>query len=51
MRLVAEPLRQCLDKSRLADARLARNQYDLAVTCLDSSPAAEQQVDLLIAPD
>src|SRR6516225_8238990 len=49
MRLAADPLFQRRGDARLADAGLARDQHDLAVPRLGARPAAQQQVDLLIA--
>ena len=51
MRLGMEALRQCRGDARLADAGLARDQHDLAVPRLGAGPAAQQQVDLLVAAD
>ena len=51
MRLGAEALRQCRSDARLADAGFARDQHDLAVARLGARPAAQQQVDLLVAAD
>ena len=44
-------LRQCCDDARLAEARLAGDQNDLAVTGLGTGQAAQQQVDLFVAAD
>ena len=38
-------------ETRLADARLAREQHHAAVTVFCAIPLAPQQVDLLLAPD
>ena len=35
--------------ARLAEAGLARNEYDLAVASLGARPPAQQQVDLFVA--
>src|SRR6516164_11343512 len=49
MRLAADPLFQRRGDARLADARLARDQHDLSVPRLGARPAAQQQIDLLLA--
>ena len=49
MRLGLEALRQCRGDARLADAGFAGDQHDLAVSRLGARPAAQQQVDLLVA--
>ena len=51
MRLGVEALRQCRGDARLADAGFAGDQHDLAVARLGARPAAQQQVDLLVAAD
>ena len=38
-------------ETRLADARLAREQHHAAVTTLRTMPLAQEQVDFLFAPD
>ena len=48
MRLGLEPLLQCCDDARLAEAGFAGNQYDLAVARLGTRPAPQQQVDLIV---
>ena len=49
--LGVKPLRQCRGEARFADAGFAGDQHDLAVACLGPRPAAQQQVDLLVAAD
>jgi hypothetical protein len=49
MRLGVQALFQCRGDARLANARLARNQYDLADARLGARPPAQQQVDLFVA--
>ena len=44
-----EALLQCRGDARLAEAGFARNQHDLAVAGLGARPAAQQQIDLLVA--
>ena len=51
MRLGVEALLQCRGDARLAEAGFARDQHDLAVARLGARPAAQQQVDLLVAAD
>jgi hypothetical protein len=51
MWLGLEALFQRRDDARLADSRLAGDQHDLAVARLGADPAAQQQVDLLVAAD
>ena len=49
----SSPSRWCrgLHEARLADARLAGEQHDLALAILGSLPAVGQEVDLLLAAD
>src|SRR5271155_211558 len=51
MRLGVKPLRQCCGDARLAETGFAGDQHDLAVPRLGARPAAQQQVDLLVAAD
>ena len=51
MRLGVQAILQRRGDARLADAGFARDQHDLAVARLGARPAAQQQVDLLVAPD
>ena len=51
MRLAGEPLEQGLGETRLADARLARNQHDAALAALGLLPAALQERQLLVPAD
>src|ERR1700730_1820386 len=51
VRLAFEALAQRRAQPRFADARLARQQYDLPLTRIGALPAAQQQVQLLLAPD
>ena len=51
MRLGVEAFRQCRGDARLADAGFAGDQHDLAVARLGARPAAQQQIDLLVAAD
>ena len=51
MRLGVQAFLKCRGDARLADAGLARDQHDLAVARLGARPAAQQQVDLLVAAD
>src|ERR1700731_828337 len=51
MRLDMETLLQCIGDARLADAGFAGDQHDLAVARLGAGPAAQQQVDFLVAAD
>ena len=44
-------LEKCLNDARFAYPRLARDQNDTAVSCLGLLPAAQEQVQLLLAPD
>jgi len=44
-----EALHQCRSDARLADAGFARDQHDLTVARLGARPAAQQQVDFIIA--
>jgi hypothetical protein len=44
VRLAFEALAQCRAQPRFADARLARQQYDLPLTRIGALPAAQQQV-------
>jgi hypothetical protein len=46
-----EALLQCRGDPRLAEAGLARDQHDLAVAGLGARPAAQEQVDFLVAAD
>src|SRR6516225_12435561 len=49
MRLGVQAFFKCRGNARLADAGLARDQYDLAVARLGALPPAQQQVDLFVA--
>jgi hypothetical protein len=49
MRLGVQAFFKCRGDARLAEARLARDQYDLAVARLGARPPAQQQVDLFVA--
>ncbi len=49
MRLGVEALLQCRGDVRLAEASLARYQYDLTIPRLGARPAPQEQVDLLVA--
>jgi hypothetical protein len=49
MRLGVQAFFKCRGDTRLADARLAGDQYDLAVARLGARPPAQQQVDLFVA--
>src|SRR5215831_655820 len=49
MRLGVQAFFKCRGDARLAEARLAGDQYDLAVARLDACPPAQQQVDLFVA--
>ena len=51
MRLIADPLAQCGQEARFADAGLAREQHDLAFACLCLVPAPQQQRQFLLAAD
>jgi hypothetical protein len=51
MRLGVETLRQCRGDARLADTRFAGDQHDLAFAGRGARPAAQQQIDLLVAAD
>src|SRR6516225_12161073 len=51
MRLGVKALHQCRDDARLADARLAGDQHDLAVARLGARPAAQEQIDFLVAAE
>src|SRR5215831_21417765 len=51
MRLGVKTLRQLRYKSRFADTGFAGDKNDLAVTGLGARPAAQEQLDLLVAPD
>ena len=51
VRLAREPLQERSGDARLANARLARKQYNLTLAALGSLPAPEQQFDLLLAPN
>jgi hypothetical protein len=51
MRLVADPLAQGRQKARLADARFAPDEHDLAFAVAGVAPAVHQQRDFVLAPD
>src|SRR4051812_42491863 len=51
VRLADQPLLQCSDQARLADAGLAREQHDLALAVLRVLPPVEQQAQLVLAAD
>ena len=51
VRLAAQALEDGLGDPRLADAWLAREQDDRALSALRLLPAAQEQIDLLAAPD
>src|SRR6516165_1749760 len=51
MWLGVQALFKCLGNARLAEARLARDQDDLAVARLRARPPAQQQIDLFVAAD
>jgi hypothetical protein len=51
MGFTMEALCQCCGDVRLAEAGFARDQHDLTVAYLDARPAAQQQIDLLVATD
>jgi hypothetical protein len=51
MRLGVEALLQCRRDARLAEAGFAGDHHDLAVTSLSARPAAQQQIDFLVAAD
>ena len=51
MRFGVHAILQRRGEARLADAGFARDQHDLAIAGLGTHPAAQQQVDLLVAPD
>src|SRR5271157_5175696 len=51
MRLSVQAFFKCRGDARLAEARLARDQYNLAVARLGARPPAQQQVDLFVAAD
>ena len=51
MRLVADPLAERRQNARLADARLARDERDLAFALARLAPAVEEQRHLVLAPD
>ena len=51
MGLGAEALFQLCGDARLADAGLAGDQHDLAVSRLGARPAPQQEVDFLFATD
>ena len=46
-----EALRQCRGDARFANARLAGDQDDLPIARFGARPAAQQQVDFLVAAD
>ena len=50
-RLAAQPRLQRVGQPRLADARLALDQHHAARAVAGLAPAAQQQVQLLLAPD
>jgi hypothetical protein len=51
MALGVEAPLQLRSDARLADAGLAGDQHDLAVSRLGTRPAPQQQVDFLLAAD
>ena len=51
MRLAADPLAERRQNARLADARLAREQHDLAFALARVAPAVQEQRHLMLAPD
>jgi len=51
MRFGVEVLRQCRGDARFADAGFARDQHNLPVTRFGVRPAAQEQIDLLVAAD
>jgi len=48
---LAWPFHHTLSDARLADPGLSGDQDDLSVACLGLSPAAQEQLDLLVAAD
>src|SRR6516162_127521 len=48
MRLGVQAFFKCRSDARLADARLARDQYDLAVARRGARPPSQQQADLFV---
>jgi len=51
MRLGMEALLQCPNKAGLAETGLAGDQHDLTVARFGTRPAAQQDIDFLIAAD
>src|SRR5262249_33519511 len=49
VRFRLEALGERREDARFADAGFARDQHDLAVASLDARPAAQQEVDFLVA--
>src|SRR5215472_6657446 len=51
VRFASDLLGKCRREPRLANARLAGDQYDPSFAALRLLPAAKQEVDFLITPD
>jgi hypothetical protein len=51
VRSVADPLAEFGDQARLADPGLAHHQRQLTLALAHTLPAAEEQPQLLFAPD